>query len=304
MTQATTAADFDQLGIAQRPGGWVRAWQRTGKFARRQPLGFAGAVIIVLLMLTALLAPMLAPFHPNEISADRIVAPGERGHLLGTDSFGRDVLSRIMYGARVSITVGFLAVGLSTVLAVFIGVLPGYFGGWLDSIVQRFVDALMAFPGLVLLVALVAVFGPGMTQLILILGVVGSAGGARVFRSAVLGIRSNAYLEAVVALGASHSRVILSHVLPNIFAPMMISVTVSLGGIILAEAGLSFLGLGVPPPASSWGNMLSVDGRRFMLTAPWLAIVPGIAITLVVFAFNMLGDSLRDVLDPRMRGRR
>ncbi|MEX2230067.1 MAG: ABC transporter permease [Dehalococcoidia bacterium] len=304
MTQATTAADFDQLGIAQRPGGWMRAWQRTGKFARRQPLGFAGAVIIVLLMLTALLAPVLAPFHPNEISADRIVAPGERGHLLGTDSFGRDVLSRIMYGARVSITVGFLAVGLSTVLAVFIGVIPGYFGGWLDSIVQRFVDALMAFPGLVLLVALVAVFGPGMTQLILILGVVGSAGGARVFRSAVLGIRSNAYLEAVVALGASHTRVILSHVLPNIFAPMMISVTVSLGGIILAEAGLSFLGLGVPPPASSWGNMLSVDGRRFMLTAPWLAIVPGIAITLTVLAFNMLGDALRDVLDPRMRGRR
>lgn len=304
MTQATSAAELERIGLAPRDPGWSRAWRIGSKFARRQPLGFIGAVIIAVLLFVALAAPAIVPFHPNEISAARLVAPGEQGHLLGTDSFGRDVLSRVMYGARVSITVGFAAVALSTSLALFIGVLPGYFGGWFDSIVQRFVDALMAFPGLVLLVALVAVFGPGMTQLILILGVVGSAGAARVFRSAVLGIRSNAYLEAVVALGASPSRVIIKHVLPNIFAPMMISVTVSLGGIILAEAGLSFLGLGVPPPASSWGNMLSVDGRRFMLTAPWLAIVPGIAITLVVFAFNMLGDSLRDVLDPRLRGRR
>lgn len=302
MTQATPTADLEQLGLAPRVGGSARWWRAASRFARRQPLGFIGAVIIAVMLVVAVAAPAIVPFHPNEISAARLVSPGEKGHLLGTDSFGRDVLSRVMYGARVSITVGFSAVALSTVLALFIGVLPGYFGGWFDSVVQRFVDALMAFPGLVLLVALVAVFGPGMTQLIL--GVVGSAGAARVFRSAVLGIRSNAYLEAVVALGASPTRVIISHVLPNIFAPMMISVTVSLGGIILAEAGLSFLGLGVPPPASSWGNMLSVDGRRFMLTAPWLAIVPGIAITLVVFAFNMLGDSLRDVLDPRLRGRR
>lgn len=304
MAQATSAANLEQLGLAPPVGGWSRAWHTASRFARRQPLGFIGAVIIAVMLFVALAAPAIVPFHPNEISAARLVSPGEKGHLLGTDSFGRDVLSRVMYGARVSITVGFSAVALSTVLAMFIGVLPGYFGGWFDSVVQRLVDALMAFPGLVLLVALVAVFGPGMTQLILILGVVGSAGAARVFRSAVLSIRSNAYLEAVVALGASPTRVIISHVLPNIFAPMMISVTVSLGGIILAEAGLSFLGLGVPPPASSWGNMLSVDGRRFMLTAPWLAIVPGIAITLVVFAFNMLGDSLRDVLDPRLRGRR
>lgn len=303
MTQATTAIDLDRLGIAPQITGWSRAGRVLSRFARRQPLGLVGALIIMLLMVVAVTAPAIVPFAPNEISSARLVAPGEKGHLLGSDSFGRDVLSRIMYGARVSIAVGFGAVTLSTVLAVVIGVLPGYFGGWIDSIVQRFVDALMAFPGLVLLVALVAVFGPGMTQLILILGVVGSAGAARVFRSAVLGIRNNAYLEAARALGASSTRIILRHVLPNIFAPMMISVTVSLGGIILAEAGLSFLGLGVPPPAASWGNMLSVDGRRFMLTAPWLAIVPGIAITLVVFAFNMLGDALRDVLDPRMRGR-
>ncbi|MBM3140835.1 MAG: ABC transporter permease [Chloroflexi bacterium] len=303
MRQATTVGTLEVLALGDRGLG-ARLLRRVGRFARRQPLGFIGAVIIALLMFVAAGAPLIAPSPPDEISTDRLVGPGQRGHLLGTDSLGRDVFSRVIYGARVSITVGFLAVGLSTTLAVVIGVTSGYAGGWADAIVQRFVDALMAFPGLVLLVALVAVFGPGITQLVLILGVVGSAGNARVFRSAVLAIRSNAYLEACVGLGASPLRVIVRHVLPNIFAPMMISVTVALGGIILAEAGLSFLGLGVPPPAASWGNMLSVDGRRFMLTAPWLAIVPGIAITLVVFAFNMLGDALRDVLDPRLRGRR
>ena len=273
------------------------------RFARRKPLGAVGLVIITLLILVAALAPLLAPYDPNALSMARLAEPLSENHLLGTDGFGRDVFSRLLYGARVSVTVGFAAVIVATGLALVLGVMPAYFAGWVDALCQRVIDAIMSFPTLILLLALVAVFGSGMLQLILILGFATSAGKARVFRSAVLAVKNNAYFEAARCIGASPARVIVRHVLPNIFAPMMITTTVSLGGIILAEAGLSFLGLGVPPPNSSWGNMLSVDGRRFMLTAPWLAIVPGLAITLVVFAFNMLGDALRDVLDPRLRGR-
>ena len=273
------------------------------RFARRKPLGAVGLVIITLLILVAALAPLLAPYDPNALSMARLAEPLTENHLLGTDGFGRDVFSRLLYGARVSVTVGFAAVIVATGLALVLGVMPAYFAGWADALCQRVIDAIMSFPTLILLLALVAVFGSGMLQLILILGFATSAGKARVFRSAVLAVKNNAYFEAARCIGASPARIIVRHVLPNIFAPMMITTTVSLGGIILAEAGLSFLGLGVPPPNSSWGNMLSVDGRRFMLTAPWLAIVPGLAITLVVFAFNMLGDALRDVLDPRLRGR-
>ncbi len=273
------------------------------RFCRRKPLGGVGLAIITVMIAMAILAPVLAPYEPNALSMERLAPPMTGDHLLGTDGFGRDVYSRLLYGARVSVTVGFAAVIVATSLALLLGVVPAYLTGWPDALCQRVIDAIMSFPTLILLLALVAVFGAGMVQLILILGFATSAGKARVFRSAVLGVKNNSYFEAARCIGASPLRIIARHVLPNIFAPMMISITVSLGGIILAEAGLSFLGLGVPPPNSSWGNMLSVDGRRFMLTAPWLAIVPGLAITLVVFGFNMLGDALRDVLDPRLRGR-
>jgi peptide/nickel transport system permease protein len=300
-----TTAATDQVpsakALASLPGR--NRLRQVRQFARRKPLGFISLIVLVLFVLVAVLAPVLATHNPTAISAARLQPPGSEGHLLGTDGLGRDLLSRVVYGARISITVGLSAVIVSTSAALILGVIPGYMGGWVDMISQRFVDAIMAFPGLILLIALVAVFGSGVTQLILILGFVGCAGPARVFRSAAIGVKNNTYFEAAVSLGAKPQRIIVSHVVPNIFAPIMISVTISLGTIILAEAGLSFLGLGVPPPDSSWGNMLSVEGRRYMLTAPWIAITPGIAITLVVFAFNMLGDALRDVMDPRLRGR-
>lgn len=299
----TAASDHISANPALRVFSDSTPLGKLRRFARRKPLGFVSLVILILFLVVAALAPLIATHDPNAISAARLTAPGSEGHLLGTDGLGRDLLSRVVYGARVSILVGVSAVLVSTTLAMLLGVIPGYLGGWVDMVSQRFVDAVMAFPSLILLIALVAVFGNGMMQLILILGFVTSAGPARVFRSAAIGVKNNTYFDAAVSLGAGPSRIILQHVIPNTFAPIMISVTISLGSIILAEAGLSFLGLGVPPPDSSWGNMLSVEGRRYMLSAPWIAIIPGIAITFVVFAFNMLGDALRDVLDPRLRGR-
>ena len=254
------------------------------------------------LLIMALFAPWIAPYQYDEtIPGARMKAPGAQ-FWMGTDNLGRDVYSRVVYGAAVSVTVGFGAVLLANVLATVIGITSGYFGGAYDICVQRVVDAWQSFPFLVVILSLMAVLGPGLLNLVLALGVLGAAAASRVIRGTTISVMQNTYVEAARALGAGHLRIMLRYILPNVAATVIILATIGLGGAILAESALSFLGFGVPPPYPSWGAMLSGSGRSFMYRAPWMAIWPGAAISLAVFGFNMLGDALRDVLDPRLRG--
>jgi peptide/nickel transport system permease protein len=270
---------------------------------RAKPLGALGGFCIVLLVGMAIFASALAPYDPIQIKpADRLHPPSAV-YPLGTDDFGRDILSRIIYGARISMLIGLGAVGISTVLATLLGVLSGFYGGKVDTILQRCIDTLMAFPGLVVLLTIMAILGQGLGNVILALGIGGTAGNARIIRSAVLTVKENVYIEAARALGCRDWHLILRYILPNIAAPIMVVATLGLGVAILAESSLSFLGFGVPPPTPSWGGMLSGSGRTYMLQAPWMAVFPGIALSLAVFSFNMLGDALRDLLDPKLRGR-
>jgi peptide/nickel transport system permease protein len=274
------------------------------RLIKEKPLGAFGGVIVVGLLLCALLAPWIAT-HPYDQTnvRNRLKSPSSQFYF-GTDNLGRDIFSRIVYGARVSVTVGFGAVSIGICLAVFVGVGSGYFGGKTDVLVQRLVDSWMAIPTLLLLLNVMAVLGPGLLNVILALGVVSAARSSRTIRSAALVIKENQFVEAARAVGASHLRIIWRYILPNIMAPIIIIATISLGVAILAESTLSFLGLGVPPPYPSWGEMLSGSGRSYMHKAPWMATWPGVAISLAVFGFNMLGDALRDLLDPRLRGGR
>lgn len=284
--------------LAAGPAGWLR------QFIQRKPLGAIGGALVLLLLVVAVTAPLLSPYEYDVgQSSVRLQGPS-LAHPFGTDASGRDMLSRIIWGARISVTVGFGAVAISTILAVTIGVVSGYFGGWVDLLVQRLVDIWIAFPALVLLISLVAAIGPGLWSVTVILGILLAPGTSRVVRSAVIGIRHLPYIESASCIGAGHTRVIWKYVLPNVFAPIIVLATVQLGTAILAESTLSFLGYGVPPPYPAWGGMLSGTGRAFMLQSPWLSIWPGLAISLAVFGFNMLGDALRDELDPRLRGSR
>jgi peptide/nickel transport system permease protein len=272
-------------------------------FISSKPLGAFGGFLVVLFLLMAAGAQWLAPY-PYDIgtAADRLQWPS-LAHPFGTDANGRDLLSRIIWGARVSVTIGFGAVLISTVVAVVVGVGSGYFGGWVDLSVQRIVDIWISFPALVLLVSLVAIVGPGLWSTTLVLGILLAPGTARVVRSAVLGMRHQPYVESARCVGAGHSRIVRMYVLPNVAPAILVLATTQLGVAILAESTLSFLGYGVPPPFPTWGAMLSGTGRAYMLQSPWLSIWPGLAISAAVFGFNMLGDALRDVLDPRLRGR-
>jgi peptide/nickel transport system permease protein len=271
---------------------------------KEKPLGAFGGVIVLGLLLCALLAPWIATRPYDQTNVRNRLKPPSAQFYFGTDNLGRDIFSRIVYGARVSVTVGFGAVSIGICLATMIGVGSGYFGGKSDVLVQRLVDAQMAIPGLLLLLNIMAVMGPGLLNIILALGIVSAAGSSRIIRSAALSVKENQFVEAARAIGASHLRIILRYILPNIMAPIIIITTVSLGFTILIESALSFLGFGVPPPYPSWGEMLSGSGRSYMHKAPWMATWPGVAISLAVFGFNMLGDALRDLLDPRLRGGR
>ncbi len=272
------------------------------RFCRRKPLGAAGGLIVVGLVALALFADRIAPYDYDETIAGARMRPPSARFWMGTDNLGRDVWTRVVFGARVSMTVGFGAVLLGTALATLIGVTSGYFAGGYDTVVQRVVDAWQAFPFLIIVLSLMAVLGPGRLNVILALGVAGAAGASRVIRSATVAVIGNAYVEGARALGCGHLRILARHVLPNVAAPIIILATIGLGSAILAESALSFLGFGVPPPYPSWGGMLSGSGRSYMYQAPWMALWPGLAISLAVYGFNMLGDALRDVLDPRLRG--
>ncbi|MBL7166837.1 MAG: ABC transporter permease [Dehalococcoidales bacterium] len=272
------------------------------RLVREKPLGFAGAVITLLLLIVGISADVLAPYGFNDVHLIDSLSPPSAQYLLGTDNLGRDLLSRIIYGARISMIIGLAATSLSTIISTVIGVASGYFGGFVDMVLQRLVDAWMVFPGLVLLMAIISLLGPGLWQIIIVLGVSLGIGGSRVIRSAVMAIKENTYMEAARAVGCSPMVIATRHILPNIMAPIIVLFSTRVAGVILAEASLSFLGLGIPPPVPSWGGMLSGAGRTYMTRAPWMAIWPGLALTIVVYGVNMFGDAVRDLLDPRLRG--
>ena len=272
------------------------------RLVKEKPLGTAGGVIILLLIFVAIFADVLAPYPYIEIHlADILKAPSAQ-YLLGTDHVGRDFLSRIIYGARISMAVGLAATTINVVVAVLIGGISGFLGGKLDLAVQRFVDAWMAFPGLLLLLTIMSIAGRGLLQIILILGIAGGIGGSRVLRGAVIGIKENDYFLAARAIGSPRWRTLIRHVLPNIMPVVIIIFSISVGGVIMSEASLSFLGFGLPASVPSWGGLLSREGRVYMEQAPWLALWPGLALTITVYCLNMFGDAMRDLLDPRLRG--
>jgi peptide/nickel transport system permease protein len=271
---------------------------------RDKPLGAAGGVLLLIFVLVGLTAQWIAPYGYNEIAPAERLKPPSWSHWFGTDNLGRDVLSRCIYGAQLSVIIGCSAALLATLISTAIGIVSGYFGGRLDLFVQRFVDAWMSFPDLIILIVVVSVIGPGMVQIIGTLALLLGIGGSRIVRSAVIGVREHMYVHAAQSIGASAPRILLRHILPNVMAPIIVLFTTRVGTVILAESGLAFLGLGVPPPAPTWGSMLSGSGRLYMFQGPWLALAPGLCRTAVVYATNVFGDALRDLLDPRMRGAR
>ena len=272
------------------------------RLLKEKPLGTFCGMILLLLIFVAIFADVLAPYPYKEMHLiDRLQGPSSQ-YLLGTDQAGRDLLSRLIIGARISVLVGLAATVLNVVIAVLIGGTSGFLGGKLDLAVQRFVDAWMAFPGLLLLLTIMSIVGKGLPQIIVVLGVAGGIGGSRVIRSAVIAIKENDYFLAARAVGTPTSRILNRHVLPNIMAPVIIIFSINIGGVIMSLASLGFLGYGLPPSIPDWGGMLSREGRKYMEQAPWLALWPWLFLTIVVYSFNMFGDALRDLLDPRLRG--
>lgn len=291
---------------------WVDAFYR---IVREKPMGLFGGILVLMFVVMAAGAQVIAPFGPNELGAgERLIGPGTTNYF-GTDNLGRDIFSRVVFGARVSITISLVAVASSTLISLTLGIVSGFFGGWIDTAIQRLVDAFIAFPGLVFLLAVVAIFrdtdapflpteGLFRTQIVLLMVTIGillGVGTSRVIRGSTLVVTNETYVEAARSIGASNARIMFNYVLPNVMAPTITLATLGLGTAILLEASLSFLGLGVPPDTATWGGMLNREARAFMTESPWIAIFPGLALSLAVFGFNMLGDALRDVLDPRLR---
>ncbi|HZQ36282.1 MAG TPA: ABC transporter permease, partial [Dehalococcoidia bacterium] len=271
--------------------------------ARRRPVAAGAAVVLILICLVALLAPVIAPYKPNDIDLlARLSAPGGK-HLLGTDEYGRDVLTRVIYGGRVSLAAGLGATALGTAVGVLFGLLSGYVGGFVELVIQRWMDAIMALPPIILLMVLATTLSPNLRNVIIAIAVFVTPGSARIVRGAVLSVKAMTYVEAAEALGVSPVRIVWRHVLPNVVAPVIVVASITVGSVIIIEAALGFLGLSVHEPTATWGNMLNTGAQSYMEQAPWLALAPGIAIAVTVFAINLFGDGLRDALDPRLRGR-
>ena len=272
------------------------------RLVKEKPLGTTCGIIVVLLIFVAIFADFLMPYPYAETHlADRLQGPSAQ-YLLGADQLGRDFLSRIIFGARISLLVGLAVTTLGVTLSTLIGGISGFLGGKFDLVVQRFVDAWISFPGLLILLTIMSIVGKGVLQVILVLGIAGGIGGARIIRSAVIGIKENDYFLAARAIGSPVTATLMRHVLPNIMPVIIISFSMSIGGVILALASLSFLGFGLPPATPDWGSLLSREGRRYMEQAAWLALFPGLALTITVYSLNMFGDAMRDLLDPRLRG--
>jgi len=253
------------------------------------------------MMIVALLAPVLAPRDPNEMAADlALLKPGQEGYLMGTDNYGRDLFSRIIYGARISLIVGLGAVAVGAAVGILLGLVAGYFGGLLDSVIMRLMDALAAFPFILLAITLMTVLGTGLTNTIIAVGIGNVPGFARMIRGQVLSVKEELFIEVTESLGASNWRILFNHILPNCLTPLIVYATMSVAGAIISEAALSFLGLGIQPPTASWGNILK-EGKDFLIVAPHIAVFSGLAILLSVLGLNIFGDGLRDALDPKTR---
>jgi peptide/nickel transport system permease protein len=329
-----------ELGGIAEIEGWTQARQRplairilTGlkNFARKKPLGFVCGLVIVFFMVIGDVVPetinkiartagiadrpvpyladalekrvgFLYPYAKQDLRAR--LQGSSNSHLLGTDAIGRDILSRLMYGARTAVMVSFGAVFISMTIGASIGIMSGYYAGWVDKGLYRIVDVFQALPGLVVLITILGIFGSGLWQLVFVIGVIGGPIQSRTIRGQTIYVMASPFIEAARVIGASDRRIMMRYVLPNVFALIILNATIALGFIVLLEASLSFLGYGLPPPFPSWGQMLSLEGRQYMRTQPGLAIYPGLAIALIVFSFNLFGDALRDVLDPRLRGSR
>lgn len=306
MVQSANVSEVGSVAAhsAGARGSSLRAALRSVmNFTRRKPLGALGAFVVLLFIVQAIFAPALAPYDISHQVLTQRLQPMSWHHPFGTDELGRDVFSRVIWGARTSITIGFGALVIATLWATSLGIISGYFGGWFDLVFQRFIDVWQAFPGLILIIALVPALGGGTLAVTIALGIVGGASTSRVMRSGALSARTTQYVEAARVVGAGHLRILLRHVVPNVLYLVIITASLRVGAFILAEASLSFLGFGVKPPTPSWGQMLTGAARNFMVFRPELAIFPGLAITLVVFGFNAFGDALRDVTDPRLRRR-
>ena len=297
MSEQTTPA------FSVKPEPYVRPrhslGQQVSRLMRQHPIGTIGAFLIILVVLIAIGAPLVSPYDPTAQPSKRLLAPNAQ-HLFGTDELGRDILSRIIYGSRISLYVGILAVSLAVAIGVPIGLSAGFIGGGFDSVVMRLIDIVLAFPALVLAIAITGMLGPSVTNCMIAIGIVYSPQFARVSRASVLTIKNEMYIEAARLVGCRTRRLISRHILPNMLAPLIVLITLQMSTAILTEAGLSFLGLGTQPPTPSWGLMLSA-GRKYMELSPGVAIFPGLAIAITVLAFNFLGDGLRDALDPRLR---
>jgi peptide/nickel transport system permease protein len=284
----------------EKPRGY---WEDTLRQLLRHRVGMLGVIIVAVLIVMGVFGPYIAPYDPNAIDAQARFAPPSLGHWLGTDDFGRDTLSRIMFGARISLQVGVIAVGIAATVGSLLGLVAGYGGRLVDEVIMRAMDVLFAFPAILLAIAILAALGKGISNAMIAIGVVYIPIFARIARSAVLTIREEEFIEAAISCGARDGRILFKHILPNAMAPLIVETTLSLAFAILAEAALSFFGLGVQPPDASWGRMLS-EGRGYFQQSVWMALFPGLAIMLTVMGFNFLGDGLRDAMDPSLRGKR
>jgi peptide/nickel transport system permease protein len=293
--EATTTTGFTEAPPR------VNEWRRFVRVFFQRRIVIFGLLVLVILALTAIFAQQLAPYDPYKQDLENILQHPSRQHLLGTDPIGRDTLSRLIFGTRTALTVGFVSVSIATVIGVTLGTLAGYFSGWINNIIMRFTDILMPFPMIVLALLIAAVLGGGIQNVILALGIATIPGYIRIMCGMTLSIKENDYVLAAKAMGARHGRIMLRHILPNAIAPIIVVITLQLGFLILSEAGLSFLGIGIKPPGAAWGSMVN-EGYRYLTRLPVLSFAPGACIMLVVFAFNIVGDALRDALDPRLRG--
>jgi peptide/nickel transport system permease protein len=271
-------------------------WRRL----KRNRAAIVGGIIVLLFVATAILAPWLSPYHPNEGDLTQRLKAPDREHLLGTDPLGRDLLSRVIYGARISLQIQLVAVVIAMVVGIILGMVGGYYGGTFDHLIMRLMDILLAFPGIFLAIAIIAVLGPGLTNLMLAAGIYSIPQFARIVRGSVLSLKEKEFVEAAKAVGEKDFNILFRYLLPNSMAPIIVQTTLRMATVLLTASGLSFLGLGVQPPTAEWGAMLS-NARAYLITAPHVATVPGLAIMLVVMGFNLFGDGLRDSLDPRLR---
>jgi peptide/nickel transport system permease protein len=278
----------------------MRQWEFWKHFKRNR-MAMGGLALVLGLFVVSIFAPWLAPYDPNHIDLKAVLMPPSHAHLMGTDTLGRDVLSRIIYGSRVSLKVGFVAVGLATIIGLIVGALAGYYGGWVDTALMRLVDLMLCFPAFFLILAVIAILEPSIWNIMAVIGLTSWMGVARLVRAEFLSLREREFVTAARALGASDFRLILRHMLPNALAPVMVSATLGVAGAILTESALSFLGLGVQPPTPSWGNILTA-GKDNIQIAWWLSVFPGLAILITVMSYNLLGEGIREAIDPRLKG--